>query len=181
MDIKVPYLAEGVNSGTVVSILVSEGSIVKKNQTVLELETNKATAPIPATESGTVTKIHVKEGDEVAVGQALISIASAGTSGLRATAKETPKISVSSQSKYEATAAPKAQSFVSAQGREGVSGEYHYESKGGFPPPASPSVRKMAQQLGIDLSKVRGSEPGGRPLPPAGGRAVARRAERHGT
>src|SRR3989338_4018489 len=78
MDVKIPFLAEGVESGTVVSILVSEGSQVKKDQTVLELETNKATAPIPAPSAGTVTKIHVKEGDEVRVGQAVITLSESG-------------------------------------------------------------------------------------------------------
>ena len=74
MEIKVPYLAEGVDSGTVVSILVSVGDTVKKDQTVVELETNKATAPIPSLEAGVVVKIHVKEGQEVAVGQTLMSL-----------------------------------------------------------------------------------------------------------
>src|SRR5512147_3285390 len=85
MDIKLPRLAEGVETGTVVSILVSEGQEIKKDQPFMELETQKAVGSIPAPESGTVTKIHVKEGTEVAVGQLLISIAPAGPS-LAATA-----------------------------------------------------------------------------------------------
>ena len=74
MDVKLPRLAEGVDSGTVVSILVSEGQEIKKDQPFIELETQKAVGSIPSPESGTVSKIHVKEGMEVAVGQLLISI-----------------------------------------------------------------------------------------------------------
>src|SRR4249919_3039736 len=74
MDVKLPRLAEGVDSGTVVSILVSEGQEIKKDQSFIELETQKAVGSIPSPESGTVSKIHVKEGMEVAVGQLLISI-----------------------------------------------------------------------------------------------------------
>lgn len=74
MDIKLPRLSEGVESGTVVSVLVAEGQDVKKDQPFIELETQKAVGSVPSPESGTVTKIHVKEGMEVAVGQVLISI-----------------------------------------------------------------------------------------------------------
>src|SRR5262245_42809836 len=75
MDVKLPRLAEGVDSGTVVSILVSEGQEIKKDQPFIELETQKAVGSIPSPEAGIVIKIHVKEGMEVAVGQLLISIA----------------------------------------------------------------------------------------------------------
>src|SRR5437870_5873396 len=74
MDVKLPRLAEGVDSGTVVSILVSEGQEIKKDQSFIELETQKAVGSIPSPESGIVRRIHVKEGMEVAVGQLLISI-----------------------------------------------------------------------------------------------------------
>ena len=80
MDVKLPQLAEGVESGTVVNILVSEGQEIKKDQPFMELETQKAVGSIPSPSSGTVTKIHVKEGMEVSVGQVLISIESGAKS-----------------------------------------------------------------------------------------------------
>ena len=54
MDVKLPQLAEGVESGTVVGILVSEGQEVKKDQPFMELETQKAVGSIPSPASGTV-------------------------------------------------------------------------------------------------------------------------------
>ena len=146
MQIKVPFLAEGVDSGVVVSILVKEGDSVKKDQTILELETNKATAPIPSPVAGTIQKILVKEGQEVAVGAAIMILIESGTKG-RAAEKE---------EKIKASAAEPS-------GVSSVEGEaYTYQSKSGLPPPASPEVRKMARELGIDLTKIKGSERGGR-------------------
>ena len=63
MDIKIPNLGEGADTGTVVSIHVKEGDRVTKDQTLLELENEKAVAPIPSTQDGVVKKILVKVGD----------------------------------------------------------------------------------------------------------------------
>ncbi len=83
MDVKLPQLAEGVESGTVVSILVAEGQEVKKDQAIMELETQKAVGSIPAPSSGIVTKIYVRQGMEVAVGQALMAIEASGAPSAR--------------------------------------------------------------------------------------------------
>ena len=154
MDIRVPRLAEGVESATVANILVSEGGKIEKDQVILELETEKAVGPIPSPASGRVTKIHVKEGDEVAIGQVLISLAEEGAR------EQAPKEKRDQLGKAE-TGVPAPQEPVRAA-EEPLAGEYRYESRSGFPPPASPSVRKIAQDLAIDLTRVKGSERGGR-------------------
>lgn len=136
MDIKVPQLAEGIESATVVNILVSEGERIEKDQIIMELETEKAIGPIPSPESGVVARIHVKEGDVVAVGQLLLSLAE----------KEEERLE-------EARLAAEERGSAEAS---------RYEPQGGLPPPASPSVRKIARELGIDLTRIRGREPGGR-------------------
>ncbi len=56
MDVRLPQLAEGVESGTVVNILVSEGQEIQKDQAFMELETQKAVGSIPSPASGTVSK-----------------------------------------------------------------------------------------------------------------------------
>ena len=154
MDVRVPRLAEGVESATVANILVSEGGKIEKDQVILELETEKAVGPIPSPASGRVTKIHVKEGDEVAIGQVLISLAEEGAR------EQAPKEKRDQLGKAE-TGVPATQEPARAA-EEPLAGEYRYESRSGFPPPASPSVRKIAQDLGIDLTRVKGSERGGR-------------------
>jgi len=161
MDVKLPRLAEGVDSGTIVSILVSEGQEIKRDQPFIELETQKAVGSIPSPESGTVSKIHVKEGMEVAVGQLLISISTdrnaasaqpvAGEQTGAPTAGDHP-------AQARTPTSPRSTEVKSITQSE----DYRYESKSGAAPPASPSIRKIAGDLGIDLTRVKGSEAGGR-------------------
>ena len=74
MDIRVPHLADGINSGTIVNIFVSKGERVQKDQDILEIETEKAVAAVPAPEEGTVSEILVKSGDKVNVGQVVMRL-----------------------------------------------------------------------------------------------------------
>ena len=154
MDVKLPQLAEGVESGTVVAILVAEGKEIKKDQPIMELETQKAVGSIPAPASGIVTKIHVKEGMEISVGQLLITIREAGgEAAVSPPAGAPPPVErrapeASSERRPESSAAPTL--------------SYHYQSSSGAPPPAAPSIRKLARELDIDLTRIKGSEAGGR-------------------
>lgn len=157
MDVKLPQLAEGVESGTVVSILVAEGQEVKKDQPFMELETQKAVGSIPAPSAGVVTKIHVKQGMEVSVGQVLISIDAAPAAS---TGGPTAAPGGSKPAAQPATAQP--QPIHSATTTSAVASDYRYEAKSGVAPPAPPSIRKIAADLGIDLTRVKGSEAGGR-------------------
>jgi pyruvate dehydrogenase E2 component (dihydrolipoamide acetyltransferase) len=142
MDIRLPKLGEGADSGSVVNIFVSEGDAIQKDQDILELENEKAVAPIPSPVAGKVIRVHIKVGDEISAGQVMISVDEVKTGTPEEEVKDAPQV----ESKQPVA----------------VSGTFEYQSKTGFPPPASPSVRKMASDLGIDLSKVRGSGRGGR-------------------
>ena len=161
MDVKLPQLAEGVESGTVVNILVSEGQEIKKDQAFMELETQKAVGSIPSPSSGTVTKVHVKEGMEVSVGQVLISIESGSKT---AAGGATDSVPSSSPRAAQSDVAPASRPQTAAEPapRQQSTETFRYQSRSGMAPPAPPSVRKIAQELGIDLTRVRGSEAGGR-------------------
>jgi pyruvate dehydrogenase E2 component (dihydrolipoamide acetyltransferase) len=76
-QIKLPNLGENIESGDVLSIFVSEGDTVKANQDLMEVETDKATMPIPAPQAGKITKILVGEGDTIEVGAAIMEIEAA--------------------------------------------------------------------------------------------------------
>lgn len=162
MDVKLPQLAEGVEGGTVVSIMVTEGQAIEKDQPFMELETQKAVGSIPAPSAGVVTKIHVKQGMEVNVGQTLISI--------EAAASDTPAAAPAVQAAPSEAANPNQpptptgeQSHSSAQAQHAAPvDDYRYQSASGMPPPASPAIRKIARDLDLDLTRVRGSESGGR-------------------
>jgi pyruvate dehydrogenase E2 component (dihydrolipoamide acetyltransferase) len=161
MDVKLPQLAEGVESGTVVNILVSEGQEIKKDQAFMELETQKAVGSIPSPSSGTVTKVHVKEGMEVSVGQILISVESGSKTAASEATNSAPS-SFSNRAQPDVAPAPRARTAAEPEAGQKPAENFHYESSSGMAPPAPPSVRKIAQELGIDLTRVRGTEAGGR-------------------
>ncbi|AVR44376.1 dihydrolipoyllysine acetyltransferase [Christiangramia fulva] len=73
-EIKIPQIAEGVESATVTEILVSEGDSVEKDQSIITVESDKASVEIPCPEAGTVKSISVSEGDEVKVGDVILKL-----------------------------------------------------------------------------------------------------------
>ncbi|MDQ3068255.1 MAG: biotin/lipoyl-binding protein, partial [Acidobacteriota bacterium] len=76
-ELTLPELGENVSSGDVVRILVKAGDTIKKDQAVLELETDKATIEVPSDVDGTVDEIKVKQGDKVKVGQVVLTLKTA--------------------------------------------------------------------------------------------------------
>jgi pyruvate dehydrogenase E2 component (dihydrolipoamide acetyltransferase) len=154
MDVKLPKLGEGADSGVVVNIFVKEGDTVAKDQAILELENEKAVASIPSTGTGVVAQVHVKSGDRVAVGAKLITITESGQPTAAPVAAATPAPKPAAK-KVVAQAAPEPEVVEeeSAEVEEEVSDENVA---------AAPSIRKMARELGINLGKIRGSENGGR-------------------
>jgi pyruvate dehydrogenase E2 component (dihydrolipoamide acetyltransferase) len=146
MDVKLPKLGEGADSGVVVNVFVKEGDQVVRDQAILELENEKAVASVPSTAAGVVTKIYVKSGDKISVGQRLISLSGGDQPVAAASAAK--------------RAAPEPESEALVEEPAAEAGEEI--PKPVAAPVASPSVRRLARELGIDLSKVRGSEAGGR-------------------
>src|SRR5215471_20153502 len=88
-QIKLPNLGENIESGDVLTIFVSEGDTVKANQDLLEVETDKATMPVPAPQAGKITKILVGEGDTVEVGAPIMEFEAgeAAAAGAKSPAK----------------------------------------------------------------------------------------------
>src|SRR5437870_9006645 len=78
MDVKLPHLGEGADSGTVVNVFVKEGDQIAKDQPLIELENEKAVATIPSTAAGMVGKVFVKTGDKISVGQRLLALTTEG-------------------------------------------------------------------------------------------------------
>jgi len=157
MDLKLPHLGEGADSGTVVNLFVKEGDTVTKDQPILELENEKAVATIPSTAAGTVTQIFVKAGDKLRVGQRILSLGESGGAGVPPAARPEPA-PVRSRERLIQTPSPQ-QVPVAPEDESQESGS---EAKPGTVPAAAPSIRKLARDLGIDLTRVRGSARGGR-------------------
>jgi pyruvate dehydrogenase E2 component (dihydrolipoamide acetyltransferase) len=149
MDLKLPPLGEGVDSGTVVGILVKEGDQIAKGQGLIELETGKAVAPVPSPVAGKVAKILVATGDKINVGQSILSLEGAGPPAAKPPAAPPPP------GHPAAAPAPAAEPEGEPLPPE--------EPPPDTPmPAASPTLRRMARELGIDLRRIHGSDEGGR-------------------
>ena len=157
MDVKLPKLGEGADSGVVVNVFVKEGDMVAKDQAIMELENEKAVAAIPSTGAGVVEKVYVKAGDRISAGHKIITIAG----GASASAAPAPTAAAAVAPKSAAKKAlPKTAPVIEESDDEPVAesaDEIVNEN-----PVASPSVRRAAREFGIDLRKVHGSESGGR-------------------
>jgi pyruvate dehydrogenase E2 component (dihydrolipoamide acetyltransferase) len=153
MDVKLPKLGEGADSGVVVNVFVKEGDTVAQGQAIIELENEKAVASIPSTAAGKVTATFVKAGDRISIGQKIISVTESGGAASSAPAAAPKPVA----KKVSAKAAPEPE-----ETEEEPAAEIDDEEIQTAEPVASPSIRKMGRELGIDLRKIRGSESGGR-------------------
>lgn len=156
MDILVPSFAEGFQGGTVVSLLVKEGDRVAKDDVILELETEKAVGPVPSPAAGVVEKLLVQVGSSVSVGQRIARLK-------EESAASTPPPSAPTPPSVEKTAAPLPVASVSpAASPGGPAPVARRVPPEGIPVAAPPTLRHAAESLGLDLTLVPGSGPGGR-------------------
>ncbi|HSQ76325.1 MAG TPA: 2-oxo acid dehydrogenase subunit E2, partial [Bacteroidota bacterium] len=161
MEIRLPRLGEGADSGTVASIFVKIGDRLAKDQAILELESEKAVASIPSPAEGVVSAIHVKEGDVIKVGQLLVSLGEGSGAASGDKSADRP-IDARVGDEEPEQVAPPVEAPVQPVAVPAAGGAAILEPVSGPVPPASPTVRKIARDLGIDLRRVRGSEAGGR-------------------
>lgn len=76
-EVKLPELGDGIESGDVLEVLVSEGDMITEGQDIIEMETDKATVPVPSSTGGKVVKIHVSSGDTLPVGGVILEVEAA--------------------------------------------------------------------------------------------------------
>jgi pyruvate/2-oxoglutarate dehydrogenase complex dihydrolipoamide acyltransferase (E2) component len=137
VSFKLPDLGEGLTEGEIARWLVTEGQAVVEDDPLVEIQTDKATVEIPSPYAGTVLRILVAEGEIAPVGTELVLIGEPGD----APGEETPADTVS----QGIGAAPVGDAA-------GTPGRVQ----------ATPLVRRVAAELGVDLAAVTGSGPNGR-------------------
>ena len=140
-----PEIAESVHEAEIGRWLVKEGDYVKKEQPLVEVLTDKVNTELPSPYEGYVRKLLVKEGDVVTVGTPLVIITDTADEPIEG--EEEASVPAVEEKREE-----KVEEVAPATGETGGDGR----------PLAAPAVRKLARELGIDLSKVRGTGPGGR-------------------
>src|SRR3989344_4244394 len=140
-EFKFPDIGEGITEGNLLKWKVKVGDKVKQDQSLAEIETDKAVADIPSPVSGTVLKLHFKEHETIKVGDILITIADKGEKEIK---KETIKKSVSVVGELE-------ESEEDIPEVKSVKQSYIKKIQ------ALPSVRKLAKDLNIDITAIKGS------------------------
>ncbi len=149
-----PELGDGIEGGDVVNILVSKGDEIEKDSVLFELETDKAVLEFPSPQSGRIIEIHIQKGDTVTVGQLLVTLDIKGKkeqSEETANSQEEKNIVRQHEQHHEPSHEPETQPLLKDE-KEPV-GELL---------PAGPATRKLARELGMDLSKVQGTAKDGR-------------------
>ena len=158
IEFKLPDVGEGIESGTVVSVLVSEGDIIEVDQGVIELETDKAVVEVPSEVAGRVTSVAVTANSEIQVGQVILTVEEAGAeAAAEAPAEEEPEPAAAeaAQPAEEPTPAPEEEQPAAAVAPAAAPAAAEDRPAGRIP--AAPSVRRQARERGIDLSQVQGT------------------------
>src|SRR5512140_3868949 len=150
IELKLPDVGEGIAEGEVVRWLVAEGAAVKEDDPLVEILTDKANVEIPSPVTGTVVKILAAPGRIVKVGEPLALIEPAA--GQAAAAHHAAASSDPPASAPREATEPGQGSLPKGAGASGAGGQVL----------ATPVVRKLAKDLGLELGAVRGSGPGGR-------------------
>ncbi|WP_180164595.1 2-oxo acid dehydrogenase subunit E2 [Acinetobacter sp. YH12049] len=154
VEITVPDL--GVDKAAVAEILVAVGDVVEKDQSIIVVESDKATVEVPSSTAGKITAIHVQLGQSVSEGVALVTIEAEGQAVVAPAQAAKPAPAVA----QPATVAPKAESKVEAapqsQGADKLTKEQNAANAKVY---AGPAVRKLARELGVVLAEVKASGP----------------------
>jgi len=156
MDIKLAERGEGVYEAELVSWLVKSGDAVRRGQNLMEVLTDKATMEVPSPFAGTITELRAEPGRQIKVGDVVLTYSGGGEAKPEAETPKRREAEVEGDGKKKRREEDQAVA-MSPPRRAAVS-----------PTPeivkAAPSVRQMAHRLGIDLTQVHGSGPGGRIL-----------------
>ena len=136
-EFRLPDLGEGLTEGEIARWLVAEGQEVAEDEPLVEIQTDKASVEVPSPVAGTISRILVAEGDVIPVGTVIVVIGEEGAEADPAKTREEPRGNVIAPA-----------SATAADERPRVQ--------------ATPLVRRIAEELGVDLATVEPSGPGGR-------------------
>ena len=163
-EVKVPDIGD-FKEVEVIEVMVKPGDTIKVDQSLITVESDKASMEIPSSHAGVVKELRVKLGDKVAEGSLLLMIEPEMATAEAVAPAPAPAASAPAPAPAPAPATPpppptltlvesKPALTVSPEAREGD----------GHKPHASPSVRKFSRELGVDLVRIKGSGPKGRIL-----------------
>jgi pyruvate dehydrogenase E2 component (dihydrolipoamide acetyltransferase) len=158
LEFRLPDIGEGVVEGEIVRWLVKEGDVLREDQPMVEVMTDKATVEIPTPKAGRVDKIMVPSGKLCAVGQVMIVIQTDGGSSVAPSHTPPPAHAAAAAPKPQA--APQAAVQAAGQAAPAVAPAPAPRPAGKVL--ATPATRQMARSIGVDIRTLVGTGPGGR-------------------
>ena len=160
---KLPELGENVAGGDLLKVLVKAGDQINKEQALLEIETDKAAIEVPSPIAGLVKQVHVQPGQKIKVGQLIFTVEESGAAAPAQSQASAPAPAPAAQPTPAQQAAPAAAPLPSIP--PGSTEAPFIPSTTGrslADVPASPSVRRLAREIGVDITEVHGSGDNGR-------------------
>ncbi len=168
-EFKLPDLGENIDSGDIVSVMVAEGDEIQANQPVVEIETDKAVVEVPCPKGGRVSTIHVAQGDTIQIGSPVLTLTVADSSGSTAEPKAAPQPKAEESKANAAPPEEPKQASPKPPEPEPVQAaptqpkpEASDDSEDDDTAPAGPATRRLARELGVDLSRVKATGSSGR-------------------
>jgi pyruvate dehydrogenase E2 component (dihydrolipoamide acetyltransferase) len=181
IEIKIPDIGD-FKEVAVIEVLVKPGDVIKAEESMITLESEKASMDVPAPVAGTVKEVKVKVGDMVAEGTVVLLLEASEAKAVVLASKPAPAVKTAVPSVVVAPEPAVRSASTVAMGAPPVPGqsegqnapppvvlmpgpaEFIAASAGGHRSHATPSVRRFARELGVDISRVKGSGPKGRIL-----------------
>ena len=157
VEIEVPDIGD-FKEVEVIEVMVAVGDTIKAEQSLITVESDKASMEIPASQGGVVKEVKVKVGDKVAKGSIVVVVEGGAQAAAAPAAKSEAAPAPAAKSEAKAESAP-AQAAAPASRPAPAAALEDANLKPGQLPHASPSVRKFARELGVNLSKVKGTGP----------------------
>jgi len=163
VDVTLPDLGENIDSAEVVGVLVKKGDKISKDQSIIEIETDKATVEVPSPYSGEVIEVFIKQGVKAKIGEALIKVKVFESTQVPQQKAEDTSGKPKTETPAEVSQKIQTESVQKEEITTGVSGQGYHQppiSKGSAP--AAPSVRRIAREIGININEVPGTGVSGR-------------------
>jgi len=164
VDFILPDLGENIEAADVISVLVKSGDTIEKDQSVIEIETDKATIEVPSTVAGKVVEVLIKEGEKAKVGQVILKIEITEAEKIVSQKISEPKEQAGIQNAEPLPASDTKEKAPDDGTRDkhepGEIDDQLPITKGAAP--AAPSVRRIARELVVDINKVPGTSANGR-------------------
>ncbi len=164
VDFKLPDLGEGIHEAEIVAVKIMAGELIKEDQIMFEVETDKALVEIPSPFTGTVSKVYVEAGKVVTVGSVMVTIENSTAGSI--TAKDNNKNQETSKAQAQLSSKNVSGSPLDKADVPTIKSTPESFDVSTTPLdkiiPATPATRRLARELGVDLHQVLATGPGGR-------------------